>query len=79
MGEEEVEEMTKMNEEEMEGDETAEWNRKYCKARTRLEQLALPNRHHFLCLWQSYACYFPPDKQCYIKKLLEELFPMTPE
>lgn len=71
MGEEENE-MEDLN-------EIEEWTKEFCKARTRLDQLALPNRRRILNLWQAYHCILPLDKQCFVKNLLEDLYPMTPE
>lgn len=49
------------------------------KCRSRIDQLAVPNRRLILALYQNHADHLPKEKVEKIKALLQELYAMTPE
>lgn len=49
------------------------------KCRSRIDQLAIPNRRLILALYQNHADHLPKEKVEKIKALLQELYAMTPE
>lgn len=54
-------------------------NQQNPKCRSRIDQLAIPNRRLILALYQNHADHLPKDKVEKIKTLLQELYAMTPE